>query len=83
MRIILKSWQKRKGEIDIYNKSGVNQVIKDKMHCLSDFGICEWDDRNMKAKLVEVINNNPDKDPREVLDCYCRPMIQAVVFSWK
>lgn len=57
-------------------------IVKDKMRVLSDFGICEMDDAKMKARLEEEIRNHPDKDPRTVLDLYCRPMIQAVANSW-
>lgn len=57
-------------------------VIKDKMRVLHDFGICDRYDREMKDKLAQAIANKPDKDPREVLDYYCRPLIQAKVNSW-
>lgn len=52
------------------------------MKVLSDFNICSKNDENMIKKLEEVISNNPEKDPRHVLDYYCRPMIQAKVNSW-
>lgn len=52
------------------------------MKILSDFNICRKNDENMIKKLEEVIRNNPEKDPRHVLDYYCRPMIQAKANSW-
>ena len=52
------------------------------MKVLSDFNICRNNDENMIKKLEEVIRNNPEKDPRYVLDYYCRPMIQAKANSW-
>lgn len=61
---------------------GVNHIISDKMRCLSDFDICNRRDKEMRAKLEKVIAENPYKDPREVLDYFCRPMIQAKVNSW-
>lgn len=57
-------------------------VIRNKMRCLDDFGICARNDKDMIAKLEKVIDENPDKDPEIVVDIYCRPMIQAKVNSW-
>ena len=63
-------------------KSNSKYIIYEKMRCLSDFDICDrWDDKMIK-RLEDVINNNPDKDPRTVLDYYCRPIIQEKVNSW-
>lgn len=59
-----------------------NQIVKDKMRVLSDFGICDIHDEDMKAKLHAEIEKKPNEDPRVVLDVYCRPMIQNVVNSW-
>ena len=67
-------------------KRGQNTIIKylirNKMRVLSDFNICSKNDENMIKKLEEVISNNPEKDPRPVLDYYCRTMTQAKVNSW-
>lgn len=63
-----------------YKKIAV--IVNEKMRCLNDFEICDIYDRNMKSKLKSVIAENPDKDPREVLDYFCRPMIQAKLNSW-
>jgi hypothetical protein len=52
------------------------------MRCLSDFEICDERDEEMKAKLKQAILDKPDKDPQEVLDYFCRPMIQAKINSW-
>lgn len=52
------------------------------MKVLDDFGICEKNDKSMIAKLEQVVKDHPEKDPREALDYYCRPMIQAKVDSW-
>ncbi len=57
-------------------------VIRDKMRCLDDFGICARNNKEMIAELGEVLDKNPGKDPEVVLDIYCRPMIQAKVNSW-
>lgn len=63
-------------------KKGVAWVISEKMRCLSDFDICAKNDKEMRKKLEQAIAEKPDKDPREVLDYFCRPMIQAKVNSW-
>ena len=60
----------------------VRSVVNDKMRVLEDFEICDKDDKSMISKLEQVIKEHPEKDPRETLDYYCRPMIQAKVNSW-
>ena len=62
--------------------TSIKQVVHDKMRVLADFDICEGNDRDMMNKLEKVIREHPDKDPREVLDYFCRPMIQAKANSW-
>lgn len=69
----------RKGK---YFEKSVKQAIKDKMRVLDDFGICKIDDANMIIKLQDEIAKYPDKDPRIVLDSYCRPMINEMINSW-
>lgn len=64
-------------------EKGIKRIIGDKMRCLDDFGICDRLDVSMREELERVIAENPGKDPQEVLDYYCRPMIQKVVNSWK
>lgn len=64
------------------NKRGCKQLISAKMRVLSDFGICDKHDEHMKALLQKAIDDKPDKDPGEVLDYYCRPMIQHVANCW-
>lgn len=61
---------------------GSTNIINEKMRCLSDFGICDIHDKEMKKRLKEAIAKKPDKDPREVLDYFCRPMIHEVLNSW-
>lgn len=63
--------------------TSVKKVISKKMQCLNDFNICSKNDTDMIAKLQKIIDDNPEKDPQRVLDYYCRPMIQAMVNSWK
>ena len=60
----------------------IKHLIREKMKVLSDFNICGKNDENMIKKLEEVIRNNPEKDPRYVLDYYWRTMIQAKANSW-
>ena len=63
-------------------EASIRQAIRDKMRILSDFNICDRHDKEMKEKLAQAIADKPNKDPREVLDYYCRPMIQAKANSW-
>lgn len=63
-------------------KASVEQAINNKMRVLSDFNICGRHDKNMRNKLKKAISEKPNKDPREVLDYFCRPMIQDMVNSW-
>ena len=64
------------------NDESISKLIKSKMRVLSDFGICDRQDKNMISKLEQYIKDHPEKTPREALDYYCRPMIQAKVNSW-
>ena len=63
--------------------SSVKTLINEKMRCLDDFGICEYDDRSMRHTLKKLISDNPDKDPQELIDYYCRPMIYNKVWSYE
>lgn len=63
------------------NGESISKLIKSKMRVLSDFGICDRQDQNMISKLEQCIKDHPEKTPREALDYYCRPMIQAKVNS--
>lgn len=65
-----------------YKSKSVKVLVKDKMRVLADFGICDRRDEEMIQKLCKAIAAKPDKDPREVLDYYCRPIIQAKANSW-
>lgn len=60
----------------------INVMINEKMNCLDDFGICFYDDSEMRKKLKDVIKENPGKDPQQVIDYYCRPLIYNKVWSW-
>lgn len=62
--------------------ASIKSIIKDKMRVLDDFGICERNDKEMQEELALQIREHPDRDPREVLDYYCRPMIQMVANGW-
>ena len=64
-------------------RENVRSIINDKMRVLDDFDICNRQDQNMISKLEQYIKDHPEKTPREALDYYCRPMIQAKVNSWK
>lgn len=57
-------------------------LIKEKITVLDDFGICSKHDRSMIEKFENVIEQHPDKEPRSVLDMYCRSIIQEKVNSW-
>lgn len=66
----------------IRQSSTEKTLIKEKMRVLDDFDICSRYDESMKKHLERAIREHPDKDPQEVLDSYCRPMIQEKVNSW-
>ena len=63
------------------NKS-IKTIINEKMRCLDDFGVCNYNDTEMREKLMEAITKNPDKTPQEVIDYYCRPLIYNKVWSY-
>lgn len=65
-----------------FNRKEAKLIIKDKMQCLNDFGIYSKDDADMAAKLYKAIEDNPNKDPRVVVDIYFRKMIQGKINSW-
>ena len=56
------------------NKS-IKTIINEKMHCLDDFGVCNYNDTEMREK-------NTDKTPQEAIDYYCRPLIYNKVWSY-
>lgn len=64
-----------------FSKS-VNAMINKKMKVLDDFGVCSKKDSEMRAKLREKIESQPNRDPRTVIDQFCRPLIQAKIRSW-
>lgn len=65
------------------NGESIRVIINEKMRCLADFNICSYSDADMRNKLKEVIEANPDKDPREAIDYYyCRPLIYNKVWGW-
>ena len=63
--------------------SNPKTIVNEKMQVLEDFGVCDRHDPYMKEQLMNAINKRPDKNPREVVDYFCRPMIQAKINSWK
>lgn len=64
-----------------FNKS-VTAMINEKMKVLDDFDVCSKKDPEMRAKLREEIESQPNRDPRTVIDQFCRPLIQAKIRSW-
>lgn len=65
-----------------YNSKTRKTIIKVKMRVLEDFGVCHHTDQNMIHKLEQAIDAKPDRDPREVVDYYCRPLIQQAMAKW-
>lgn len=65
------------------NRKTIRRLIDDRMRILDDFNICDKNDINMKQKLENAIYEKPDKDPEEVLEFFCRPMIQQKINSWR
>ena len=62
------------------NKS-IKTIINEKMRCLDDFGICSYNDTEMREKLKKAIAKYPNKTPQEAIDYYCRPLIYNKVWS--
>ena len=62
------------------NKS-IKTIINEKMRCLDDFGICSYNDTEMREKLKNAIAKYPNKAPQEAIDYYCRPLIYNKVWS--
>lgn len=67
---------------DKKHKRGIKTLINEKMKVLHDFRICDKHDPEMRAKLEREIARHPDRDAREVLDYYCRPLIQEKMSTW-
>lgn len=63
-------------------EGSIKRLIKEKMIVLADFDICAKDDEKMIHNLREIISRRPNSDPRRVLDCYCKPIIQEKLRSW-
>ena len=63
------------------NKS-IKTIINEKMRCLDDFGICSYNDKEMRDQLKKAIAKYPDKTPQEAVDYYCRPIIYNKVWSY-
>lgn len=63
------------------NKS-IKTIINEKMRCLDDFGVCSYNDKEMRDKLKKAIAKYPDKTPQEAIDYYCRPLIYNKVWSY-
>lgn len=64
-------------------KTSIKRIIGDHMRTLDDFGICDKYDFDMRERMEAAIKAKPDKDPDEVLEFFCRPMIQEKINSWK
>ena len=64
-----------------FSKS-IAAMINEKMKVLDDFGVCSKNDPEMRAKLREAIESQPNRDPRTVIDQFCRPLIQTKIRSW-
>ena len=63
------------------NKS-IKTIINEKMRCLDDFGVCSYNDKEMRDRLKKAIAKYPDKTPQEAIDYYCRPLIYNKVWSY-
>ena len=60
----------------------IKTIINEKMRCLDDFGICSYNDTEMRDRLKKAIAKYPNKTPREAIDYYCRPLIYNKVWSF-
>ena len=62
--------------------TSIRKIINEKMRCLDDFGICSYNDTEMREKLKKVIAKYPNNTPQEAIDYYCRPLIYNKVWSY-
>lgn len=60
----------------------IKMIINNKMRCFDDFGICSYDDKEMREKFREAIDARPTVDPQIALDSYCKPFIEKTIFGW-
>lgn len=60
----------------------IKTIINEKMRCLDDFGICSYNDTEMRDRLKKAIAKYPNKTPQEAIDYYCRPLIYNKVWSY-
>ena len=52
----------------------IKTIINEKMRCLDDFGVCSYNDKEMRDRLKKAIAKYPDKTPQEEIDYYCIPL---------
>ena len=62
--------------------SSIKTIINEKMRCLDDFGVCSYNDKEMRDRLKKAIAKYPDKTPQQAIDYYCRPLIYNKVWSF-
>ena len=62
--------------------SSIKTIINEKMRCLDDFGVCSYNDKEMRDRLKKAIEKYPDKTPQQAIDYYCRPLIYNKVWSF-
>ena len=62
--------------------SSIKTIINEKMRCLDDFGVCSYNDKEMRDRLRKAIAKYPDKTPQQAIDYYCRPLIYNKVWSF-
>ena len=63
-------------------KTPYKSIINEKMRLLSDFKVCEYNDDEMRKKLLAEIERRSSVDPRIVLESYCKPLVKNAMDSW-
>lgn len=64
-------------------KASIKKLINEKMRLLSDFKVCEYDDDEMRKKLLAEIERRSNVNPQIVLESYCKPLIKEAMNNWK
>lgn len=63
-------------------KASIKRMINEKMRLLSDFRVCEYNDDEMRKKLLEEVERRSDVNPQIALDSYCKPLVKEAMNSW-
>lgn len=63
-------------------KASIKKMVNEKMRLLSDFRVCEYNDDEMRKKLLAEIERRSNVSPQIALDSYCKPLVKEAMNSW-